>query len=109
MSARGDGNANAGSAAGRKWVDVHLLRDYCENVKNITVTLDDNTYRRARVKAAETDTSVSALVKQFLSEFAAGETEFERLKRKERTLRAQITTFRAADRLPRGERPVPRR
>jgi len=55
------------------------------------------------------ETSVSALVKQFLSEFAAGESDFERLKRKERTLRARITTFRAADRLLRGERPGPRR
>jgi hypothetical protein len=49
------------------------------------------------------DTSVSALVKQFLSEFAAGESEFERLKKMEQSLRARIATFRAADRLPRGE------
>jgi hypothetical protein len=82
---------------------------YCENVKNITVTLDDETYRRARVKAAEMDTSVSALVKQFLSEFAAGESEFERLKRKEQALRDRIATFRAADRLPRDEVHEPRR
>ncbi len=72
-------------------------------MKNITVTLADEIYRRARVKAAEMDTSVSALVKQFLSEFAAGESEFERLKKMERALRARIAAFRAADRWPRRE------
>jgi plasmid stability protein len=70
-------------------------------VKNITVSLDDETYRRARIKAAEMDTSVSALVKQFLSDLAAGESEFERLKKMEQALRERITAFRASDRLPR--------
>jgi hypothetical protein len=72
-------------------------------MRNITVSLDDETYRRARVIAAERDTSVSALVKRFLSELAAGETEFERLKRLERETRARIGDFSAADRLPRDE------
>jgi hypothetical protein len=40
---------------------------YCETVKNITVSVDDETYRRARVKAAEKDMSVSALVREFLN------------------------------------------
>jgi len=72
-------------------------------MKNITVTLDDETYRRARIKAAEQNTSVSALVKRFLAEVAAGESEPERLKRQERVLRERITSFRAADRLPRDD------
>jgi hypothetical protein len=72
-------------------------------MKNITVTVDDDTYRRARIKAAERDTSVSALVKGFLLELAAGETDIERLKREERALRDRISTFRAADRLPREQ------
>jgi uncharacterized protein YdaU (DUF1376 family) len=70
-------------------------------VKNITVSLDDETYRRARVIAAERDTSVSALVKQFLIELAKDESENERLKREERVLRDRITSFRASDRLSR--------
>jgi hypothetical protein len=70
-------------------------------MKNITVTVDEETYRRARIKAAEQDTSVSALVKRFLSEFAAGEGDAERLKREERALRERISSFCAADRLPR--------
>ena len=55
------------------------------------------------MKAAEQDTSVSALVKNFLTELAAGESDAERLKRDERALRARIGRFRAADRLPRED------
>jgi phage shock protein A len=51
--------------------------------------------------AAQRDTSVSALVKRFLVELGAGESEVERLKREERALRERITEFRAADRLSR--------
>ncbi|MBO9559334.1 MAG: hypothetical protein J7515_12255 [Caulobacter sp.] len=72
-------------------------------MKNITVSIDDETYRRARVKAAEKDTSVSALVRQFLVEVAQGESEFERLSRLEEELRAGIKNFRASDSLPRDE------
>lgn len=75
----------------------------CVVMRNITVSLDDDTYRRARMIAAERDTSVSALVKQFLVELGAGESEFERLRREERVLRAQIENFRASDRLSRDE------
>jgi hypothetical protein len=65
--------------------------------------VDDETYRRARIKAAEQDTSVSAVVKQFLVDFASVESETERMKREERALRASIQTFSAADRLPREQ------
>lgn len=36
-------------------------------MKNITVKIDDATYHRARVRAAEAGTSVSAMVREFLS------------------------------------------
>jgi len=72
-------------------------------MKNITVSVDDDTYRRARMKAAEQDTSVSALVKRFLAELASGEGDAERLKREERELRARIATFKAGDRLLRED------
>ena len=55
------------------------------------------------MKAAERDTSVSALVARFLTELAASETDVERLKREERALRERISSFRAADRLPRED------
>jgi plasmid stability protein len=72
-------------------------------VKNITVSVDDETYRRARIKAAEQATSVSSLVRGFLTTLASGETETERLKREERTLRTHIAAFKASDRLSRDE------
>jgi hypothetical protein len=72
-------------------------------VKNITVSIDDETYRRARMKAAERDTSVSALVKHFLAGLAAGESNFDRLKREEQALRERINNFRASDRLSRED------
>jgi plasmid stability protein len=72
-------------------------------VKNITVTVDDETYRRARVKAAERDTSVSAEVKKFLQTYAAGEGEFERLARRERELLETTAKFSAKTLLSRDE------
>ena len=72
-------------------------------MKNITVSVDDETYRRARMKAAEQDTSVSALVKGFLISLAEEESSAERLRREERALRARITAFRVGDRLPRDD------
>ena len=72
-------------------------------MQNITVSLDDETYRRARMMAAQRDTSVSALVRRFLVELASGESETERLKRQERALRERIIAFRASDRLSRDE------
>jgi predicted transcriptional regulator len=69
-------------------------------MKNITVSVDDETYRRARIAAAQRKTSVSALVKQFLTEIAD---ESERLKRQERAIGESITDFAAGDRLSRDE------
>jgi len=70
-------------------------------MKNITVSVDDETYRRARVRAAERDTSVSALVKQFLSNLVSDESEFDRLVRDERAIRRRIRDFSAGERLSR--------
>ena len=72
-------------------------------MKNITVSVGEEIYRKARIKAAERDTSVSALVKRFLTELVADESDVERLKREERELRERITSFRAANRLTRDD------
>jgi len=72
-------------------------------MKNLTVSLDDETYRRARMIAAQRDTSVSALVKRFLMDLASGQSEPERLKQQERELRECITDFDASDRLSRDD------
>jgi hypothetical protein len=59
-------------------------------MKNVTVSLDDETYRRARVKAAEMDSSLSALVRDFLNKLGSESTDFERRLAREKELRAQI-------------------
>ena len=40
-------------------------------MKNVTIALDDETHRKARIRAAELGTSLSALVKDYLSTLAA--------------------------------------
>ncbi len=79
-------------------------------MKNITVSVDEETYRLARVRAAESDTSVSALVRAFLEELVHGETRaerFARLKRLQDEVLAEIEArgggLRAADNLSRDE------
>ncbi|MGO9007865.1 MAG: hypothetical protein ACLQIQ_16015 [Beijerinckiaceae bacterium] len=72
-------------------------------MKNITVSLDDETYRRARIKAAERDTSVSALVREFLVKLGSAESETERLKREERVWRESIEKFSASENVSRDE------
>jgi hypothetical protein len=84
-------------------LDPRSTQWYCENMKNVTVSLDDETYRRARMVAAERDTSLSALVKGFLKQLGSGESETERLKKQERVLREQIKTFSARNRISRDE------
>jgi len=39
-------------------------------MKNITLKIDDDTHLRARVKAAEQGTSLSAVTRQFLQDYA---------------------------------------
>ena len=72
--------------------------------KNITVSVDEETYRNARIRAAEAETSVSALVRSFLVRLAQGQivdTEFHRLHRlQEETLsviRSRESGLRSAD------------
>ena len=76
---------------------------YCEGMRNITVSVDEEVYVRARVAAASRDTSVSALVKSYLQQLASEETETERLKRQEREIRSKILVFTASNRLSRDE------
>jgi hypothetical protein len=72
-------------------------------MKNITVSIDEEVYRRARIKAAELDTSVSALVKAFLVELAEEETDFQRRKRLQQEGLASIHAYSAGDRLSREQ------
>jgi hypothetical protein len=42
-------------------------------MKNVTIALDDETHRKARIRAAELGTSLSALVKDYLNALAASD------------------------------------
>lgn len=76
-------------------------------MRNITVSVEDNIYHRARVRAAEQRTSVSAIVRRILSDVASEETREERLRRLEeetvKSIDAREADFRAGDRLSREE------
>ncbi len=52
-------------------------------MKNITLKIDDETYRKARVRAAKEGTSVSAVVREYLGAFAKGDTDDDHMKRVE--------------------------
>jgi plasmid stability protein len=72
-------------------------------VKNITVSVSDDVYRAARIRAAERGTSVSALVADYLRSLSERETAFSRLEEQQRRVQNEITRFSARDRLDRDE------
>jgi negative regulator of replication initiation len=59
-------------------------------MKNITVTVDDEIYRRARIRAAEIGTSVSRVVKDGLVSFAAESTGAEARGQRIRAIHAGV-------------------
>ena len=72
-------------------------------MKNITVTVADEVYREARIRAAERGSSVSALVGDFLRSLSDRDTEFTRLEAQQRMVQRRIERFHAGDRLSRDE------
>ncbi len=74
---------------------------YCDPVKNITVSVPDEVYRAARIRAAERGRSVSALVADYLRTLSDEELELARLEAQRRRIVAGIKHFSASDRLDR--------
>jgi plasmid stability protein len=72
-------------------------------MKNITVTVPDDVYRNARIRAAERGTSVSALVGEYLRSLSERQAEFSRLEAQQRQIQTEIRRFRARDRLDRDQ------
>ncbi len=81
-------------------------------MKNITISVDDETHRLAHVRAEELDTSVAELVREYLKGLAverveAEETESERRRRLMNKviedIRATRSGFRASDNISREE------
>ncbi|MGB3185357.1 MAG: DUF6364 family protein [Ornithinimicrobium sp.] len=72
-------------------------------MKNITVSVPDDVYRSARVRAAEQETSVSSLVADYLRGLSDHSVEFARLHALQRRVQSEITDFTAGDRWTRDE------
>ncbi len=72
-------------------------------MRNITVSVPDDVYRQARIKAAERGSSVSAIVAEYLRSLSGGGAEFARLEAQQHRIQRQIKHFRAGDRLDRDE------
>ena len=71
-------------------------------MKNVTVSVPEDVYRTARIRAAERGTSISGLVAGYLSTLSASD-EFVQLEAQQRRIQGEIMRFRAADRLSRDE------
>ncbi len=74
-------------------------------MKNITVSVPEEVYREARIRAAQRGSSVSRLVAEYLRTLATddGEAEFRRLLRQEEEVIASIKEFSASENVPREE------
>jgi hypothetical protein len=72
-------------------------------MKRITITVSDEVYREARARAFERDTSVSALVGEFLRSLSDNESEFVRLEAKQRAVQKRIGRFGAGERMSRDD------
>lgn len=68
---------------------------------NVTVSVPDDVYRAARIRAAEQSSSVSALVATYLRSLSEQGAEFARLEAQQQRLQRQILQFSARDRLDR--------
>jgi hypothetical protein len=72
-------------------------------VKNITVSVPDEIYRLARIRAAEGGSSVSALVTGYLRSLGGQEAEFARLEAQQEQVLSEVHSFSGRDRLDRDE------
>ena len=78
-------------------------------MKNITISIDEETHRLAHIRASEMETTVPDLMRQYLTDFAAAakESERERRRRRLREITDQIAAahpgFKASDNLSREE------
>ena len=70
---------------------------------NVTISLPPEVYRQARIRAAERNTSLSALVREYLSSLSAEESDFDRRRRIQDEVLASVGSFSAQPRLTRDE------
>ncbi|MBA2352003.1 MAG: hypothetical protein H0V78_09535 [Burkholderiales bacterium] len=78
-------------------------------MKNVTVSIPEEIYRRARVKAAADNTSVSKVVSQFLENYGAEEERIAAARAQMETLFRKVKRFGVGKKIPRQEIHVRRR
>jgi hypothetical protein len=64
-------------------------------MKNVTVSIPDDVYQAARVRAAEDGSSLSALVAGYLRSLSERKAEFSRLEAQQKRIQAGIEGFSA--------------
>jgi hypothetical protein len=85
-------------------IDISQKHSYCEPVKNVTLSLDDQTWKSARIAAAERGVSLSALVREYLKSLRPSqETHEEHVRRMFAAMDAVKSRFGAGTRLSRDE------
>lgn len=67
------------------------------------MTIPDDVYRLARIRAAEQGRSVSSMVSEFLRGLSGADAEFTRLEQLQHRVQAEVTRFSARDRVERDE------
>lgn len=72
-------------------------------MKNLTVSVPDDVYKAARVRAAEAGSSVSSLVAGYLRSLEDRDAEFARLESRQDEILTEVDSFSARDRLDRDE------
>jgi hypothetical protein len=64
-----------------KNIDTNFVLHYSNVMKNVTITLDENVARWARIRAAELNTSVSRLVGEMLREKMLDDEKYDQASR----------------------------
>ena len=62
-------------------IDGSQFHSHCGAVKNITLTLEDELYERSRVIAAQKQTTVTGLVREYLTGLASQEVRREQARK----------------------------
>jgi hypothetical protein len=63
------------------YIDTNFVIHYSSAMRNITITLDENVARWARIRAAELNTSVSRLVGEMLREKMLDDEKYDQARR----------------------------
>ena len=78
-------------------------RGYSDNVKNVTISLDDDSYRCARIEAAEGGRSLSAYIRELIVQKHAARRRRDQLEQFFKRMDEKGAGLQAEENLPRDE------